>query len=116
VGCAADTIRRTALRDAEFAEQLDQAEAKAEVLYLQNLRTAAREPRYWRAAAWFLERRHPQQFGPRKPRTVTHEQFQGAIEQFAKIVADEVKDAGDRQRTMSRLVTIVAELVKFADM
>ncbi len=31
--------------------------------------------RYWRAAAWILERKNPDDFAPRKPNVVTEEQM-----------------------------------------
>ena len=68
VGCAPATIANTAARDPEFAEQLRQAESKAEVGYLKNIRKAAKKEQYWRAAAWALERKYPERVRPPRPR------------------------------------------------
>jgi hypothetical protein len=59
VGCAPSTITRTAARDAEFAAQLARAEGNAETEALSLIRKAAHKERYWRAAAWLLERKNP---------------------------------------------------------
>jgi hypothetical protein len=64
VGCSPSTISRTAERDPQFAEQIERAEQSAEILALRNLRNASSHERYWRAAAWLLERKNPRDFGP----------------------------------------------------
>src|SRR5438132_8482293 len=65
VGCHPDTIRKTALRDEKFAIQLRQAETTHEILHVKNINAAAKEGRYWRGAAWALERGYPQRYGLR---------------------------------------------------
>ncbi len=52
VGCHGTTITRTATRDAEFARQVRQAESLLEIKHLKNIDAAAKDTRYWRAAAW----------------------------------------------------------------
>jgi hypothetical protein len=84
VGCAPSTITRTAARDPRFREQLAAAEQTADIDALRALRVAARRPRYWRAAAWLLERRNPKDFAPRKPETYT-------VGEFASFVASIVE-------------------------
>jgi hypothetical protein len=72
--CAPSTITRTALRDAQFAEQLARAEQSVEIEALRALRKAAQNDRYWRAAAWLLERRNPVDFAfLEKPRMLTQD-------------------------------------------
>jgi len=79
VGCAPSTLTRTAARDPEFAAQLARAEGNAETEALSFLRQAARKERYWRAAAWLLERKNPDDFAPRKPDVLTEEQLRRII-------------------------------------
>ena len=67
VGCAPSTITRAAQRDPIFAEELFQAENALEFEAVQFIRHAAREPRYWRAAAWLLERKNPDSFAAHRP-------------------------------------------------
>lgn len=68
VGCAPSTITRAAARDRQFARQLVEAERNVEVEALRRVREASKDPRHWRAAAWMLERRNPDDFGPRPPK------------------------------------------------
>ncbi|NLY01270.1 MAG: hypothetical protein GXY83_34705 [Rhodopirellula sp.] len=62
IGCAPSTITRAAARDPEFAAELSRAESMVEIHALQAIRSAASTDRYWRAAAWLLERRSPSDF------------------------------------------------------
>ncbi len=73
VGCSALTIARTAERDPDFAAEIDRAQQNAEIEALRYIRSAARKDRYWRAAAWILERRNPDEFAPRPPKLLTYE-------------------------------------------
>ena len=103
VGCSPSTIRNTAERDPQFAEQLDKAESRHEVGYLQNIRAASQKEQYWRAAAWALERHYPDRYGPRKAGTISVEQITQLLSQFAEIVVQELPDADDQQRIITRL-------------
>lgn len=48
---------------AEFAVAVTQAMAEAKHLRITALNRAAENPAFWAAAAWWLERRYPQEFG-----------------------------------------------------
>ena len=74
VACAPSTITRTAQREPEFAKQLADAEGQADVRALRLLTHTAQQERYWRVAAWLLERRNPEEYGRRPPHTFTPEQ------------------------------------------
>jgi hypothetical protein len=74
VGCSASTIYRTALRDEQFALELGRAENAAKIAFANRINAAAAEPRFWRAAAWWLERRDADDFALLPPQTVTYEQ------------------------------------------
>ena len=71
VGCAASTITRTAERDEEFHNQIADAEAQADVRALRLISRTAQQEKYWRVAAWLLERRNPEEYGRRAPHTFT---------------------------------------------
>ena len=58
-----------AARDPDFAHDLSRAEAEADEKRLQLISRATDQEKYWRAAAWVLERRNPEEFGPRRPHT-----------------------------------------------
>lgn len=107
VGCAHTTIQRTALRDPEFAKQLECAEGMAELGYLKNIQAAARKEQYWRAAAWVLERRHPQEWGPRSPNVLTPEEVHQLLAALARIVIEEVPVAAYRKNVLKRLGRMV---------
>jgi hypothetical protein len=69
VGCAASTITRTAQRDPDFAAELGDAESQAEVRALKLIGRMLDQEKYWRVAAWMLERRDPEAYGRRAPYT-----------------------------------------------
>jgi len=103
VGCHPDTIQNTAERDPVFAEQLSRALYLAGVSNLTNIQQAGKEGRYWRAAAWLLERRYPEEFGTRRPELMTPKQMHQVVVQFAEILAAEIPQAKVRQRVLTRL-------------
>ncbi len=90
VGCAASTIARTAVRDAEFLAQLDEAQSQADHQALKLLLQTARQEEYWRAAAWIFERRNPEEYGHRPPHTFTSDQVLDMFARFAYNVLPEV--------------------------
>jgi hypothetical protein len=71
VGCSHRTIARTAARNPRFAAELAAAESRADAKSLRLIDRATDQEKYWRAAAWVLERRDPEEFGQRKPNTYT---------------------------------------------
>jgi hypothetical protein len=104
------TISRTALRDPEFEQQVSQAESMLEIKHLRNIDAAAKDARYWRAAAWALERKFPDRWGQRRAHALSSEQVGQALEQFAQLVIDEVKEANTRARILKRLDELAAAL------
>jgi hypothetical protein len=108
VGCTAETIRLTAKRDRQFAERLDQAEMRHKFQQLQNIHQAGKTS--WRAAAWLLERKYPDQFARRDPDSVSHDElarFMTAMgETLAKCVSEHVTEPAVLkaiQRDLTRL-------------
>ncbi len=110
VGCHAVTIGRTAMRDPEFGRQIRQAESLLEVKHLRNIEAAAKDTRYWRAAAWALERKFPDRWGQRHMHALSPEQVSQALQQFAQLVIDEVKDDDTREHILNRLDELAAQL------
>ncbi|MCI0381233.1 MAG: hypothetical protein L0215_26915, partial [Gemmataceae bacterium] len=90
VGCAPSTIRREALRNSEFNDALRRASCTAEITPLQALREAA--TKYWRAAAWLLERLDPQRFGKQNLCYLKPEDYAHFLQIVAEIFKDEVRD------------------------
>jgi hypothetical protein len=66
-GINADTFHEWIKRDTEFTEAVEKAECEAAVHYTTIIIQAA-DKKNWQAAAWWLERKRPDDFG-RKDRT-----------------------------------------------
>jgi hypothetical protein len=110
VGCGVSTIRNTANRDAEFAANLGQAERQAEIAHLTNIQKAAANEKYWRAAAWILERKNPEDFARRGPNVFTPDQITFVMAQFAEIVVREVPVAAYRKNVLKKLDALIVDL------
>ena len=106
VGCSVSTIQNTAERDPTFGEQLRRKEYQSEIGYLENIRSAARNERYWRAAAWALERLDPQRYGRRSPDAITVDQVKELLVQFTEIIVEEVPVPKFRKSLLKRLDAI----------
>jgi len=103
VGCSPTTIQNTADRDAAFAEELGRAENRAEIGYLKSIQKAAKKEQYWRAAAWALERRNPEDYGPRHPETVTIEELKQLLTQLTQIIVGEVPVSEFRKQILKHV-------------
>lgn len=78
---------------AEFAVEVEKALTEAKHLRIQALNNAAAIPAFWAAAAWWLERRYPQEFG-RQDRVNMNMSGTLGLNQAANIEVTEVeKDA-----------------------
>ena len=83
VKCHHTTIGRTAARDGAFGAKLAQVEAAAHLEAGDMIRRAASDPKYWRAAAWMLERRNPEDYARRDPTTFTADQVMSLLASFS---------------------------------
>ena len=110
VNCDVKTIKNTADRDADFAAQLCRAENQQEFTYLKQLQQAAKKDKYWRAAAWVLERKYPEDYGRRGPDAITVDQIKDLLAQFAEIITDEVPSPEHRQNILKRLQALSKNL------
>ena len=59
------TLYRMLANDATLATEVEKAESQAEAAFTKLVADAAANPKNWTAAAWWLERRHPDDFGRR---------------------------------------------------
>lgn len=112
VGCATTTIARTALRDESFLAKLTRAESQWEVHQLRNIQQAGKQDKYWRAAAWALERIYPDRYGVGKPGSVSAERMAALLATFAEIVSQEVRGKLQRQRIERRLEALSQQLLQ----
>ncbi len=110
VGCSPQTIRNTAERDPDFAEQISRAQHSQELRYLKNVQKAADQEKYWRAAAWFLERKFPDEYGRRGPNVITVTQIKDLWARFAEIIIAEVFDEDTRDKLLGRFAEVSASL------
>lgn len=111
LGCGVADLQAALEADPDFARDLAQAEAGAELVHMQNLKEAAQEEKNWRASVWWLERRSPDRYGRRDARAVSAAQVQRFVEALAAIIAEEVRHAEDRQRLLSRLDALANEAI-----
>ena len=54
----------------QFFAAVKQARGEASAEHLENIRAAGKDPKYWTASAWWLERTDPENFGRREAPTV----------------------------------------------
>ncbi|MEM8864187.1 MAG: hypothetical protein AAGF31_01420 [Planctomycetota bacterium] len=111
LGCTAAELEAAVQADGQFARDLAQAEAGAELVHMKNLKEAAQEEKNWRASVWWLERRSPDRYGRRDARAFTPIQVQRFVESLSTIIAEEVRQADDRERLLSRLDTLASEVL-----
>ncbi len=110
IGCDVKTIANTAEREPAFAERLRQTENSQEYTHLKNIQDAAKQDKYWRAAAWVLERRFPDDYGRRGPHVVTVNQIRELLARFAEIIVEEVPVPEYRKNILKRFTAISAGL------
>lgn len=108
VGCSVNVIHEAAQQDAGFDKKLRQAESQHELKQLQNIHTAAEK--HWQASAWMLERKYPEHYARRDPRQLTILQVGQLLAQFADIIVAEVPVAKYREKILSRLKQLTAQL------
>ncbi len=73
--------------DAHFADRLAHSRLCSEVNVLRDVISAAKDKRTWRAAAWLLERLHPERYALRKPFTFTRGQLEEHLRRTGALVA-----------------------------
>jgi hypothetical protein len=106
VGCSPSTITRTAASDPDFAEQLATAEQSAEIDAIRAIRAASRKDRYWRAAAWILERKNPEDFALRPPTVFTGEEVFQMMSLIIDILHQDIPEE-NCQRAMDKIEQII---------
>ena len=83
------TLYRMVESDVTFSQAVEEAETYAEGRYTALVARAAEDPKTWTAAAWWLERRHWQEYG-RKERVEMSIDVRGLAE---RVAADDGLDA-----------------------
>jgi hypothetical protein len=111
VGCCHRTIARAAVRDAAFAAELARAESQADGKCLQNIGRAADQEKHWRAAAWVLERRNPEEYGRRDPYTYSADRVMEIFTRYLHTVLPSLP-AIHRETLLNAYDDVVGELAK----
>ncbi len=60
-----DTFYRWKTDKSEFSDAIENAEAKCKLFHIRNIKKASNKN--WRASAWWLEHRYPQDFSVHRP-------------------------------------------------
>lgn len=102
VGCSPTTVRRETQCDPDFRKRIDRAIEQAEVTWMQRIQNAAKEEKYWRAAAWALERCRPERYAARSPDAITVPQIVAMLSQLAEIIAEEIPVERYRKAVLRR--------------
>ena len=99
------TIGRTATRDPAFRQALVEAEQTVTMLALEQVIAAFREPRYWRAAAWILERTAPSASAaaPSSPFGPKH------VPELAQGIAEAIQPLGFSAEQLGQMQTRIEE-------
>lgn len=117
VGVSHTSIARAAARDPKFAKKLSDAESVADFSILRTVRDAARQEKYWRAAAWLLERRLPDEFGHRPPHSFSGDQVMAVLAEVFSYALPALKDDQKDQfmRSFNGTLRDVEAAVQHAD-
>lgn len=97
--------------DPEFAKQWSEALLKFERGRLGAIRDRARDE--WKAQAWLLERRWPDEYGQRKPGSLTPDQVTAYLRRVA-IIASELLPPDKQQEFEAKLLVVMAEALTMA--
>ena len=107
VGCHVMTIYNEETRNKKFAEDMAQAESGYELRHKQRIEKASEDPKHWRASAWSLERKLPNEYERRKPENVTRDQAERVLAQFVKVLAITIPDAKTRNAVFKELWKVI---------
>lgn len=108
-GCSETAIRKLACRDEAFATRFRQACMRREVFPLRNIINAGQT--HWRAAAWYLSRLNPDEYGYRRAETVTPRE----VERWIKKLVHELLVAIEDEPTRARLREVLDRMAPSPD-
>jgi hypothetical protein len=102
VNCSTATIRREAIRNEHFREELRAAEVRAQLDPLRAMRKAANT--HWRAAAWLLERTNPRQFARQKTNAWDPRELHDVVNAIVERAGEEIAEPETRDRVCRQLL------------
>jgi hypothetical protein len=96
VGVSRSTVRRAMAADPGFASAVKSADVRGKLNLVMTIHNAAMSGGQWRAAAWLLERRFPNEFGRRCPDDYRREEVEDLVTALAetalRFVAEERRE------------------------
>ncbi|MGE0693301.1 MAG: hypothetical protein AB7O59_04275 [Pirellulales bacterium] len=108
-GCSEAAIRKLKRRDEAFAKRLRDAALRREIFPLRNIINASQTR--WRAAAWFLSRLNPAEYGYRKPEAISPQMLRDWSTALARAIVKAVED----DATLERILEVFNRLVPKQD-
>jgi DNA-binding CsgD family transcriptional regulator len=108
-GCSEAAIRNLKRRDRAFAKRFREASIRREVFPLRAIINASQTR--WRAAAWFLSRLNPAEYGYRKPEAVSPE----ALRDWSLALAGAIREVVEDDATLARILEVFNRLVPKKD-
>jgi hypothetical protein len=102
-GCSLADIRRSMQNSPQFAARVQRAEAGVELSQMRVIQEAAKDPKNWRTAVWWLERHAPERFGPRSAGVVTARQLKAFIAILADVLNGGEQSPIDPTQIIARL-------------
>jgi hypothetical protein len=106
VGCSRKTIYNTANRDPEFREKLKQSQSGNELVFLNTIKEAGKQTKYWAAAKFALQHMYPERYA-RKPGTMHVKDVQDLVGQIVRAVVAVVPDVALRNAIRLKIRNLV---------
>ena len=103
-------LRREMELDAKFAKEVVRAEGTAEFAHMRTLHEAAKDVKNWRVSMWWLERRAPERFARRPPRTIPIAKLDRLLEEIASLIVEGVTDQRTCRRLLKRLEQVAGKV------
>ena len=111
VNCTQKSIDELARTNPDFAEKLRRAEANLEIESIKNMFNAAKQEKNWRASAWVLERKSPQEFLKKKPDVIPAGLLDTLLNRIVTLLIEECPAAVQRKGLLKKLDVIRMETI-----
>ncbi len=111
VNCTQKAIDELAQNNPDFAEKLRRAEANLEIESIKNMFNAATQEKNWRASAWVLERKSPQEFLKKKPDVIPAGLLDTLLNRIVTLLIEECPAAVQRKGLLKKLDVIRMETI-----
>ena len=111
VNCTQKAIDELAQANPDFAEKLRKAEANLEIESIKNMFNAAKQEKNWRASAWLLERKSPEEFLKKKPDVIPAGLLDTLLNRIVTLLIEECPAAVQRKGLLKKLDVIRMETI-----